>query len=49
MDDCNILGTPEVLNEVVQQLPALVMSEACPTSQAPKKDKKKEIPYKKGL
>jgi hypothetical protein len=24
-DDCNILGPPEVINEVVRQLPALAM------------------------
>ncbi len=27
-DDYNILGPPEVVNEVVQELPALAMSEA---------------------
>jgi len=35
-DDCNILAPPEVLDEVVRQLPALAMSEAGLTSQATK-------------
>ena len=36
VDDCNILGPPEVLEEVVQQLPALAMLEAGLTSQGAK-------------
>ena len=35
-DDCNILGSPDVVNEVVQQLPALAMSEAGLTTQTTK-------------
>ncbi len=35
-DDCNILGPPEALDEVVKQLPTLAMPEACLTSQAAK-------------
>jgi hypothetical protein len=35
-DDCNILGPPEVVNEVIQQLPALTMSEAGLNTQARK-------------
>ena len=33
-DGCNILGPPDVVNEVVQQLPALAMSEAGLTTQS---------------
>jgi len=35
-DDYNILGPPDVVNEVVQQLPALAMSEIGLTTQATK-------------
>ena len=31
-ENFNILGPPDVLDEIVQQLPALAMSEACLTS-----------------